>query len=108
MKQCEYEKTRKLVFVVHTRDEKRRKEKKRREKGREEKRGGEERHTNCEILDVKSSRYFRMLQTEKNRRYTEPNKITHTWKIIENSSSWLARQPTLGSTILPQKHERSR
>jgi len=42
IKQCEYEKTRRLMFVVHTREE-RREEKRREEKRREEKRREEKR-----------------------------------------------------------------
>jgi hypothetical protein len=87
MKQCEYEKTRRLMFVVHTREEEEREERIREEKTGEERRREvtrrketrrEERRTsNCEILGSKNLRYFRRLQTQKSRGYTEPNITLH-------------------------------
>lgn len=118
MKQCEYEMMRRLLFVVHTRvgergEDKRRKEKRghdrREEKWREETRWEEKKGAPAIVkFLVRSLHYFRMLQTQKNRGYTEPNITSHTWKTTENSNSWLVRQPPLGSTILPHKHEQSR
>ena len=79
-----------LMFVVCTREEKRREEK-REEKEKEKKRrkARQQLRTSwCESL-----RNFRMLQTQKNRGYTKPNITSHTWKTTQTSNSWLARQP---------------